>query len=319
MQANEFSSYSSYLDEVFSKMVRNFNKIQLDDYSNDTLKKSNDLFKQGSTLLNTLKSHVKSLETLLIDCSNFTEEIEDDITCAPKTDEFVFQTKNGMLGYPGKEFIAKILKKNAATAPVANQAPAVQALAHVRAPEPKKEEKILIQEIGYSLKITTVANIETIPPAIHYYKNTGLGDKYPSGFYMRMPNNTIVRVPVPEVVDSKKEYDRKHSIRCKHHSKDECDSQRQKMAKIYNSTVRSCNFAHKGDKLVKIGYTSRCPSVPSFGNPHTMSQDIKYINLDDIKNVLMYGLSDLFTAAIWLDYNAAGGYGAGEFLSLDSC
>lgn len=306
MQATEFDSYIVSLDELFSKIVRTFNKIQLEDYSTETLKKSKDLIKKGSEVLSSLKLHTKSIETLLSDCSDFTNEILDDMTCEPKQD-YVFQTKNGMLGYPGKEFIVKLLNQ---------PNPAVETKTITPTPTVHiKEDKVLINEIGYYLRTATVQDLSCIPPAIYYYKSAD-ESKYPSGLYMRMPNNNLIRIPFPEVVDSKKEYDRKHSIRCKYHSKAECDAQRQKMAKIYNSTVRICNFAHSGDRMVKIGYPSRCPSIPNFGNPQTMSTDIKNILEDDAKNMLMYGCSDILTAAIWFDYSAVGNK---EYLKLDVC
>ncbi len=316
MQSNDFESYSLYLDETFSKIVRTFNKLQLEDYSSDTLKKSNELIRKGSSILAMLKSHTKSIETLLADCSDFTVEIEEDITCIPKKDDFVFHTKNGMLGYPGKEFITKLLS-NTPNVVLQPNTPIITPQTNTPVLQPitilKKEEKVLIPELGYYLRINQVTDLSAIPPALYYYKS----DKpQQSGIYMRLPNNNLVRVPFPEVVDSKKEYDRKHSIRCKYHSKDECDAQRQKMAKMYSSTVRVCNFAHHGDRIVKIGYPSRCPTIPNFGNPQTMSQDIRQISIDDTKNMLMYGLSDILAAAVWFDYSNVSSM---ECVNLDIC
>jgi hypothetical protein len=123
-------------------------------------------------------------------------------------------------------------------------------------------------------------------------------------------------MPFPETVDSKKEYDRKHSIRCKYTTIEECLTQRQKMAKMYGSQIRICNFAHIGDRIIKIGHQFRCPSVPNFGNPQTMPQDIKDVKFSDIKNLMMYGLSDIATAMIWFDYHKVKGV---KFERLDIC
>ncbi len=318
MQANEFESYSSYLDETFSKIVQTFNKLQLADYSSNTIKKGHELLRQGSTLLEMMKYHTKNIEKLIEDCTEFTEEVEEDMTCIPKKTDYIFHTKNGMLGYPNKEFITKLFSgEKKPTNPETLPAPVP-----INTPPPQpsnttqqQKERILIPEIGYYLRINQVTDLSAIPPALYYYKSQP--DKsQPSGIYMRLPNNNLVRVPFPEVVDSKKEYDRKHSIRCKYQSKDECDTQRQKMAKMYSSPVRVCNFAHNGDRLVKIGYPARCPAIPNFGHPQTMSQDIRYISLDDTKNMLLYGLSDILAAAIWFDYSNVSSM---ECVNLDVC
>jgi regulator of replication initiation timing len=278
--------YTSILDQLFSKIVREYNKLQLADYTHDTLSRGNNLIKTGSQLLTALKSNSKTIETLLSDCNDFVTEIKEDMECPRKDDGYVFPTKNGMLSYPGKEFIVKLLNADVDTSatPPASTPPASTI----------KEEKTLIKEIGYYMKIPIVENLSDIPQAIYGHHGS---------LYLRLPNNNLARIPFPEVVDSKKEYDRKHSIRCKYKTKQECDAQRQKMAKIYQSNIRICNFAHEGDKMIKIGYPSRCPSVPNFGNPKSMSVDIRNVSINDIKNILLYGLSDIITASVWLDYS----------------
>lgn len=288
-------SYITYLDDVFSNIVKSFNKIQLEEYKPETLEKSKELILQGSKLLSSLQIHVSSIKTLLADCSEFIKEMNEDLTSTPKNDNYVYHTTNGMLGYPGKEFIINLLSNNQTTKDENKKIEPIES----KALEPKSiiEQKTLIPEIGYYLKVSQVSDLKDIPPALYYFNGTN------PGLYIRLPNNNLLRIPFPEIVDSKKEYDRKHSIRCKYHNKLECDSQRLKMSKMYNSTIRTCNFAHKGDKIIKIGYPSRCPSTPSFGNPATMSTDIRYVTEDDMKNILLYSLNDLAAAAIWFDYS----------------
>lgn len=307
MQSDNTESYITYLDDIFSKIVKSFNKLQLEEYNPETLKKSKELISKGSELLSTLQTHVSSIKTLLSDCSDFIDEMQEDLTSTPKDGDYVYHTKNGMLGYPGKEFIINILT-NKATSKEPDISPPKQ---DTIPPEQKiVEQKTLIPEIGYYMKVSQVTDLKHIPPALYYYS----GDQ--PGLYMRLPNNNLLRVPFPEIVDSKKEYDRKHSIRCKYHTKVECDAQRMKMSKMYNSTVRTCNFAHSGDRIIKIGYPSRCPSVPDFGNPTSMSNDIRQITEDDVKNLLLYSLSDLLAAAVWLDYT---GKSELTITNLDTC
>lgn len=307
MQSDNKESYITYLDDIFEKIVKSFNKLQLEEYNPETLKKSKELISKGSELLSTLQTHVSSIKTLLSDCSDFIDEMQEDLTSTPKDGDYVYHTKNGMLGYPGKEFIIDLMKnktnpKESTIAPIKQE---------TVLPEQKAvEQKTLIPEIGYYMKVVQVADLKHIPPALYYYS----GDQ--PGLYMRLPNNNLFRIPFPEIVDSKKEYDRKHSIRCKYHTKAECDAQRMKMSKMYNSTVRTCNFAHSGDRIIKIGYPSRCPSVPDFGNPASMSNDIRQITEDDVKNLLLYSLSDLLAATVWLDYTGKSGL---TITNLDTC
>ena len=298
MQTEPINQYSISLDESFSKIIRSYNKLQLEDYTSETISKGKELKNKGYNLLSLLKSHINGLETMLSNCSAFVAEIEEDLNCEPKNDDYVYQTKNGMLGYPGKEFIKKIIELKESQKKTATI-------------KPLKEDvqKILIPDIGYHLKVPVVADVKDIPHAFYYCKNL-------NGLYMRLPNNNIVKIPFPEVVDSRKEYDRKHSIRCKYHSKQECDIQRKKMARSYNSTLRICNFGHDGDKIIKIGFPARCPSVPNFGNPTTMSTDIKNVTEDDVKNLLLYGLSDFISGVVWLDHS---GVKDKEFYSLSNC
>ena len=308
MQSNEFDTTISLLNGFFSKITMLFNKLQLSEYSSETLKKSKELINNGTAVLTALKTHTNSLENLLNECAAFTTEIEDDITSDPKPGNYVFHTKNGMLGYPGKEFMAKIMKNktihktNVDIQQKTSSNIDIQQKTSSNVDVPSKEDRILIPEIGYKLRINSILDINAIPPALYYYTARDTNSP-PSGIYTRLPNNNLVRIPFPEIVDSKKEYDRKHSIRCKYRYKDECTAQRQKMARMHNSIVRTCNFAHKGDKMIKIGHPARCPAVPSFGNPQTMSTDIRQIIEDDIKNTLMCGLSDIITAAVWFDYS----------------
>lgn len=282
--AELIESYLVTLDDLYSKITKSFIKLQLSDYTEDTVKLSSELTVTGNRVLNHLKMQIRNLETLLAECSNFTDEVVEELSGEAKQTEYVYATKNGMLGYPGKEFIADVSKYM------------MKGRHEEQKPEPtalKVESKHLIQEIGYSLKLPSVEKLTEIPPALYFHNG---------GVYMRLPNNNLAKIPFPEVVDSKKEYERKHSIRCKYQTKAECDAQRQKMAKIHSSQVRVCNYAHTGDQLIKIGYPSRCPSVPNFGNPKTMSQDIKYVSTPDIKNTLMYGLSDIMSAVVYFDY-----------------
>jgi hypothetical protein len=65
-----------------------------------------------------------------------------------------------------------------------------------------------------------------------------------------------------------------------------------------------CTYAHPGTDYVKIGCVSRCPNAHSFGNKDTLREDIKLVNIEDIRIVSMYGLKDLFSAALWFSHRS---------------
>jgi hypothetical protein len=311
---NDIDSYTSFVDSLFSTMVRKYNTFQLEDHTNQTIVDGTAFMKKGTQLLTTLKEHVKSLETLLSDCRDFIKEVSDDISASPKPEDFVYHTSGGMLAYRGRELIAEGLRQTIHGIPVLER----KVTNKVQDKKPSDEidtsipkipvsirpdvhtEKITIAELKYNMRMPIITDLKNLVPAMYYYK----GDQHnPPGIYMNILAGNIVRIPFPEIIDSKREYDRTHSIRCKYNKKEACDVQRAQMAKMYSSTIRTCNFAHTGDSIMKIGYPSRCPSVPDFGNPRTLATDMRRVTAGDVKNILMYGLNDLITAVVWLDHN----------------
>ena len=289
------SDFDLNLNTLFSDIVKRYNKIQLSNHSKDTLLESNKLLKEGVYLLNQLKSYTKSLETLLSDCQDFINDITDDLSEKPREEDFVYHTKNGMLSYPGRDLIIKpivdeLLKSKPVVKPI--EKPTEKQI------EKPHMEHVLIKEINYKMRIPVIQDMKQVQPMLYYYK----GNEYEHGVYCSILPTIYTRIPFPEIIDSTKDFNRDRSIRCKYKTRSLCDDQRNKMAKYHKSTTRSCNFAHDGETLVKIGYPSRCASISNFGNPRTLSQDIKIIEIDDIKNILMYGLNDIITAAIWFDY-----------------
>jgi len=166
----------------------------------------------------------------------------------------------------------------------------------------EENKRVLLHEIDYQFKTYTVDNLTNIKPMFGYYNNPS--DKInPPGLYCCIVPSVYIKVPFPELIDSTREYSRVRSIRCKYRDKNICDEQRFKMARYHNSNLRTCNFAHRGEQIIKIGYQSRCSSIPRFGDPATLLRDVKNVNLEEIKNVIMYGLNDIISSAVWFDYN----------------
>jgi hypothetical protein len=145
-------------------------------------------------------------------------------------------------------------------------------------------------------------------------------DKYDSGIYCSPYFNTYIKVPFPKIIDINKEINKSSTVCCKYITKDECNRQKNKY-EIYishnshnshnsnnsnnsnNLNEKTCNFAHKGDYINKIGITARCPKLPDFGNPSSLTDDLYDMNIQDMKSILLYGINDSFLMSIWLDYN----------------
>jgi hypothetical protein len=99
-----------------------------------------------------------------------------------------------------------------------------------------------------------------------------------------------VRVPQMVVRDGSIDFTRARSVRCKHGTLRECA-----MLRGY----RECNFAHVGEKYVRIGYPTRCTTCPTIGNAETLCKDVVNISKKDMLVILAHGLSDVMVALAW--------------------
>lgn len=142
------------------------------------------------------------------------------------------------------------------------------------------------------LEIPIIDDIKNIPPMFYYYRgNSGrvkrAGQFYP-GIYVRLANGTVAAVPTDiEVVPDISEASKKGTSKCKNPL---CYQPR-------------CGFAHKGASYKKLSNTARCPGCPKFGNGETINDDCILATESDIRMVLMYGLNDLFSSAMWIERN----------------
>jgi hypothetical protein len=278
--------YRQRVVDGFSDIIIRYNKFQLSLHTSKTVDQGNEIIADGILLLNMLKQHTNALETALSDCQDFMEDVSKDLAVEPHKEDFVYSTFKGMLSYKGRDFIPKkkVIKEK--------QVPPVAT---------PNIERMLIPEIGYYINVQKVDKLTDIPSVFTWYDNPK-DTENPPGLYCTIIPNVHVRVPFPAVVDSTKEYGRGRSIRCKYATNILCDDQRSKMAMYHKSQVRTCNFAHTGDDIVKVGYPSRCTKA-NFGNSDSLTKDIRLVKILDIKNILLYGLNDIMASIIWLDYN----------------
>lgn len=293
----------SNITVAFSEIVRSFNKFQLSEHSAKSITDGKKIMSDGTKLLHTLKHYTRAIESVLIDCSDYVEEIQDDLSTTPPPEDFVYPTKHGMLSYNGRDYIDKFLNEKTTND---NNNEVKEASLNTSSQKliikPTVHKKVFIKEVGYYMDMPVVDKFSEIPPMFYYYNN--IKDKINEpGVYCALLPGVIIKVPFPVIVDSTREYGRGRSIKCKYAKRATCDENRESMAKRYSSDVRKCNFAHEGENIVKIGYPSRCSTMPRFGNASTLTSDLNVVQVGDIKNILLYGLSDVMVSAIWFDHH----------------
>lgn len=279
------------LNELFSDLLKRFNKVQLSLHSKNTIEEGNAIFQEGVSVLTTLKEYTVKLEGLLSDCQDFIKDAITDLNQNIKPEDFVFHTTNGMLSYNTRSLV---IDKNLLVNTY-----------KLKEPKPVEEkktttniEKVFIKEMNTHFNVPVVKSLDAITPMFYYFAGNA---NNAAGVYCCLVNNIYIRVPFPEVIDSTRDYNKIRSIRCKYKTKACCDEQRSRMAKFHASDIRQCNFAHQGEPLVKIGYPSRCSLIPSFGNPETFLNDYKLIDKKSLETIMMYGLSDLIAVALTID------------------
>jgi len=261
------------LDKNLTIILNYYNKIQLSNYTIETINQCKQMIQSGNNLLMNLNSYVKKLNTSLTKCKEFYEDIENDLSVEKKED-YVYSSVKGMLSY--KERKRPIKKKS-------------------------EYENITIPYLKYKIKVHRVNNLNDLPLMIHYYNNP-LDKIHTPGLYCALAPSVYVKIPFPKVTDSTKEHGRIRSIKCKYITKEVCDRQRKKIAEYYNSAIRECHYVHQGEHIVKVGYPSRCFNLPRFGDTDQLINDMPLINKSDIRNILLYGLNDIMSAMIWIDY-----------------
>lgn len=132
-----------------------------------------------------------------------------------------------------------------------------------------------------NINLPIIENLDEIPPCFYYYE----GDKYhQSGVYMSPYNGVVLQVPRVSVMPYSMENANYGSMKCK--EKSNCKNIR-------------CTYAHPGTDYIKVGCIPRCPHAHSFGDKDSITDDLKLINIEDVRIVSMYGLNDLFSATLW--------------------
>lgn len=164
----------------------------------------------------------------------------------------------------------------------------------------KKMSKIYDVNLSHQYMFPNIPRLENIPPAIYWFNGN---NSHPKGLYMNINGNLIIKIPLPNVIDSTKEQNREKTIRCRYNTTQECYNYRKETAKKYKSHIRKCFYTHKGEQFAKIGANFRCPNLPRFGNHENLNNDITKIRISDIRCMLLYASSDILLSSLWYQRN----------------
>lgn len=155
-------------------------------------------------------------------------------------------------------------------------------------------------DIGFECEIPIVNKLNEIPSCLFWHNGDA---NNPSGVYICLHSGFYVRIPMPNVVDPKKNFEKTKTIKCIKGSKQHCDNTRRDMARKHGYRYTPCTYTHSGEKFKKIGTFSRCNKVPHFGNHASLKTDIDDVELCDIKTMLMHGLYDVLLGSLWFQKN----------------
>jgi hypothetical protein len=146
-----------------------------------------------------------------------------------------------------------------------------------------------------SLNIPVIKDLKNISPMFHWYD----GDKFnKKGVYVCMSKGFYCRVPFPNMLSTTDTNFKINSIACKFETLEACNIHKIKISQVFNSEVRECFYVHKKQKFMKIGSYYRC-NRESFGNHETLTEDMDFVNTNDIKRILMHSLSDSLLSVLW--------------------
>jgi hypothetical protein len=266
--AQELESYVGYLNHINEKISQILDLT--DSFAEQCLEKANDIREQVD-----LEDEYKGDPSGMFMAY---AKLDKTMSWADMSDKE--DVKNGVMESVASVIEKTVTKKDYTHAPILY----------------KNVSKIYGADLGFNFKVPIINKITEMPSSLYWYNGDG---KYPPGIYICVTRGFYVQVPFPNVVDSTRDFNRTGSIKCKYANSTECNNIRSELARKYNSDVRPCNFAHTGDRYIKIGTSARCASSPRFGNHSFLKSDINEIGDSDINTILMYSLSDILLSSIW--------------------
>ena len=105
------------------------------------------------------------------------------------------------------------------------------------------------------------------------------------GIYLKLYKNVYVKVHKPKGIIKSNNYKKYKTIKC---NKQNCIKEK-------------CNYVHKNEKYNKMFNLDKCHY--NIGVSNNNVNIISKLNLNDIKKILMYTVSDLYFCYEWFNYN----------------
>ncbi len=233
-----------------------------------------------SKMLGTYKKYSEQLKIIENFINEFDTQINDMVNFIEDDikDDYVRKLKNNIMYYKGSEIF------------VVKQPPTTLT-------EVKKNKAIekFNTPLGYKIKMQKITNLKSIPSMFWVFENN---------FYCNI-NSNICKVPFPKISNGLTEESKHKTIRCYYKSRENCNEKKGN---------KNCYFSHTGEEIKKVGVFGRCNKNMSFGNPDSFIYDIDKMEIEDAKNLLLYGLNDVFLGMIVLDNL---GIKNDKFLNLD--
>lgn len=163
----------------------------------------------------------------------------------------------------------------------------------IEPPITNNDIRLFVNSINQFINIQKIDDINLLDDMFKYVK-----DKNNDGIYCSI-NGIKIKLRSPEVLDPTKYMSKRYTVRCRYETYKECmNANKYKSSKLFK-----CNYLHEGNDMVVIGNISKCNKHPNIGNAYTLNNDLNDLNLGDIKTLLTYGLTDVYTSFLWLKRN----------------
>jgi hypothetical protein len=147
-----------------------------------------------------------------------------------------------------------------------------------------------------NINLPVAHKLKDIPPALYWYNG---GKKSKPGIYIKITDGFVAEVPFSSVKDGRYSENVLRTVRCKYVRKEECQQHKQQIARKLNLEVKKCEYVHQGEKIERIGYTSRCLDIPGFGDYNHIIDDVYKVSERDLRTMLLNSLNDILLASVW--------------------
>ncbi len=163
---------------------------------------------------------------------------------------------------------------------------------------------------GNILDLPVVDSLKSLQPAIQWYNGDNF---YQKGIYICLCKGFYVKIPFPNIPPpsslsnrcskdnefSSPSPSKEKTLKCKYITRQKCQEHKKKIYQLYDAEYKECTYVHRKEQFNKVSSIFRCPTIETFGRHETIGDDMKKIQNQDIRHLLMYSLSDDLLAILW--------------------